>query len=159
MNRKKKYIVPAFTIFEVTVVLAIMSVLITIISTSVNRFNEQLKVSTDVHTELNHWRSVRSVIWNDFYMADSIQCEMGELTLFTDGSAINYKVQDDYLHRKTSNEWLNLNVEAESIYKEEKNEAVTFHMLFPWKGEPMDLSYHYQTAVDMKINNYFDRLN
>ncbi len=135
-----------------------MSVLIAIISNSVNRFNEQLKVSTDVHAELNHWRSVRSVIWSDFYHADSINFGNGELTMFEDGKEAAYKIIDDQLHRRSNADWFNLEVEAERIYQEEKNEEVVFHMLFPWKEVPMDLSYHYQTAIDGKVNAFFDRL-
>ena len=158
MNKNKQNKVSAFTIFEVTVVLAIMSVLITIVSASMNRFNEQLKISTLVHEELNHWRSIRSVIWNDFYYADSIQLQTGELAIYTAKSEVKYKVQDEHLYRLNTLEWIDLDVEAETIFEEEKSNASVFHILFPWKGESMDLSYHYQPGIDLKMNDYFDKL-
>ncbi len=159
MNKNQQHKVSAFTIFEVTVVLAIMSVLITIVSASMNRFNEQLKISTDVHEELNQWRSVRSVIWSDFYRADSIQLQSGELAIYTAQNQVSYKVQDEHLYRSNTLEWVDLGIEAESIYEEEKSNARVFHILFPWKGESMDLSYHYQPGIDLKMNDYFDKLN
>ena len=159
MNKLGRPSVSAFTIFEVTVVLAIMSVLIAIISTSMNRFNEQLKISTEVHDELNHWWATRSVIWNDFYMADSIQFQAGELTLYNSVQTTLYKIQDDQLQRSFNDQWTNLEIESESISAEEKDGSYSYHIHFPWKGESMDLSYHFQAGIDIKMNAYFDRLN
>lgn len=159
MNKPSTQHIAAFTIFEITVVLAVMSVLITIISASMNRFNEQLKVATEVHAELNHWRAVRSVIWSDFYAADSIRLTVGELTLFSEEHSTLYKIQDDQLHRSLDNISVNLEVEAESIYAEEKAGTNSYHMTFPWKGGTMDLNYHFQAGIDIKMNAYFDNLH
>jgi len=148
----------AFTIFEVTVVLAIMSVLITIIFTSLNRFNERLKIANDISMELNSWRSIRSAIWRECYTADSMSCRNNELHLNLDDRVIQYKVQDDNLHRRQGDDWVDLKINAEAIYPETKNEVTVYHIDFLWKQEVMALSYHDQPAIAARINNYFNDL-
>ncbi|MDG1332923.1 MAG: hypothetical protein P8P74_11385, partial [Crocinitomicaceae bacterium] len=94
MNKKEEHI-DAFTIFEVTVVLAIMGVLIGLIATSVNRFNEQLKMTGDINQELNEWFAFRSNLWSELYACDSIQSVDQELTLFAQNRVIKYKLEDE----------------------------------------------------------------
>ena len=62
-------------------VLAIMSVLILIITLSTNRFNEQLKVSNDIKSELNSFQLIRANLAQDFYHASAVKLENGELIL------------------------------------------------------------------------------
>ena len=102
----------AFTIFEVTVVMAIMGVLISIISLSLNRFNEQLKTGNDIGIEMNHFRAIRSTMWREFYTSDSISMIDNELNLYIKSSTIKYKVEGDLLHRKTNADWQIMNLEV-----------------------------------------------
>ena len=145
-----------FTIFEVTTVLAIMSILISIIYVALSRFNEQLKVANDITAEMNNWRMVRSTIWKDFYQADSIQCHENNLTIFTQGNQLEYKIVDDHLHRNKNGADVTLGFEVESIYEKREGDISTFYMDFPWKNEIMTLSYAYNPAIDLEINNYFE---
>lgn len=158
MIKRGKHSIAAFTIFEVTVVLAIMSVLITIISYSLNRFNEQLKFTSDINQELNEWRAVRASIWKEFYTTDSIQCVNGELHLFSGDRIVDYKIVEESLHRRHGTDWTDLKMDAEAIYEEKKEASSIFHIDFLWKQEVMALSYYYKPAVDLQINDYFDRL-
>ncbi len=159
MNKEKRHSVPAFTIFEVTVVLAIMSLLISLMASSLNRFNEQLKVSTDVHAELNHWYAVRASIWQDFYQADSILMEAGAMYLYRDEGVASYRVSEGTLERSSGADWMSMDISAESVYMEEKQGASICHVVIEWKDRPMDLRYHFQPAIDLGINNYFNTLH
>lgn len=157
MNKRAQHI-DAFTIFEVTVVLAIMGILITIIATSVNRFNEQLKMTGDVNQELNEWFAFRANLWSELYACDSITTERGELLLFGKKRVVKYKLEEDKVMRSTGFDWQETKTKAESIRLEEIDDKTTVIFDFKWKGDIMTLSYYFEPDVNDKINNYFARL-
>lgn len=160
MIKKKRHIIlDAFTIFEVTVVLAIMSVLITIISFSLNRFNEQLKMSNDIGLELNQWRAIRSTLWREFYFSDSITIKNNILSIYSFEKEVNYKVDNDILYRKNNSDWNNLKLETEAIYEVATKDSRSFNIDFMWKNEIMTLSYPYNPTANIKINEYFNQLS
>ncbi|MFK7784160.1 MAG: Tfp pilus assembly protein FimT/FimU [Crocinitomicaceae bacterium] len=157
MNRKEQHI-DAFTIFEVTVVLAIMGVLIGLFAVSVNRFNEQLKMTSDINQELNEWFAFRSNLWSELYKSDSIQSIDGELLLFTDQKTVKYRLDDEEVMRFSGNDWQPTKMEAESIRLDREDEHTTVIFDFKWKGELMTLSYYFEPAINHKINTYFATL-
>lgn len=159
MKNRKGNRIEAFTIFEVTVVLAIMSVLIGIISFSLNRFNEQLHNSSNISAEMNEFRAIRSEIWREFYFADSITEQKGELSIYMKDQTAAYKIADGRLHRSTGIGWTDLNLEMEAIHSEPLEDATVYHLDILWKGDVMHLDYHFQNGVDKKINEYFNKLN
>lgn len=159
MTNKKRNRIDAFTIFEVTVVLAIMSVLIGIISFSLNRFNEQLHNSSKISAEMNEFRAIRSEIWREFYFADSITEKNGELSIYMKDQTAVYKIADGRLYRSTGNDWKDLNLEMEAIHSEPREDATVYHLDILWKGDVMHMDYHFQHGIDKKINEYFKRLN
>lgn len=157
MNRKEQHI-DAFTIFEVTVVLGIMGVLIGLIATSVNRFNEQLKMTSDLNQELNEWFAFRSNLWSELYACDSIQSVEKELVLYSNKRIIKYKLEDEGVMRSNGTEWQTTKSKAESIRLETENDETTVIFDFKWKGELMTLSYYFEPDVKNKINDYFAQL-
>lgn len=159
VERKKIASIKAFTIFEVTVVLAILGVLITIISVSLNRFNEQLKINNDVHEELNHWMLVRANMWREYYDADSLVFESNQLTIYQPNRAIQYKEEGELLMRKEGmSEWKSMKVELTSIVSEE-NEGKTFIIFsFPLKNDIMELKYYCKENKKNIVNTYFDKI-
>ncbi len=157
MNRKERHI-DAFTIFEVTVVLAIMGALIGLIANSVNRFNEQLKLTDDLSQELNEWFAFRSNLWSELYASDSVQSVDKELILFSPKRTIKYKLEDEDVLRSVGSEWQTTKTKAESIRLETENEQTTVIFDFKWKGELMTLSYYFEPDVKNKINHYFAQL-
>ncbi|NVK64018.1 MAG: type II secretion system protein [Flavobacteriales bacterium] len=157
MSRKKQHI-EAFTIFEVTVVLAIMGVLIGLIAVSVNRFNEQLKMTGDINQELNEWFAFRSNLWSELYSCDSINSQGGELLLFENNKVIRYKLEEENVMRSTGFDWQDTKTKAESIRLEEVDEKTTVIFDFKWKGDLMTLSYYFEPDVKNKINDYFAHL-
>ncbi len=158
MSSMKRYI-PGFTILEVTVVLAIMSVLITIITGSVNRFNEQLKVSGEIHQELNHWYAFRSSLWKELYLADSVLQKEQSIFIYNDQKEIRYRMENDVLMRSVNEaNWTSVKIGVESLKLEKKEEGtfVIFDVL--WKGEAMRINYYFKPDLKTEINSYFEHL-
>lgn len=152
------YRVSAFTIFEVTIVLAVMSTLISIIAVSLNRFNEQLKMSSDIRIELNEWYAVRSVIWKDFYAADSVEMVANEMHIHTADGLRSYRISEGILERSNGAAWISMRMETEELYIDTLRSAEVCHMGFMWKEKPMDLRFAFQPGVDVRINRYFEQL-
>lgn len=156
MNKLISHKVDAFTLFEVTVVMAIMSVIISIISLSFNRFHEQLKVAQDISSELNHFRMVRSTLWKDFTAADSIVFASDEIQVYNNASVIKYQATNETLHRKNhTDDWQDLELDVESIYVDSVSGMKDYHINFLWKGEEMNWNFLDQPSLAMRINNQF----
>ncbi|MCE3297042.1 MAG: hypothetical protein K0R65_2756 [Crocinitomicaceae bacterium] len=156
--RDNKYI-KAFTLFEVTVVLAIMSIMLTIISVSLNRFNEQIKNSSEIHQELNHFYIVRSNLWRELYESDSLTCDQNTLQIYKGTDRVDYTIEDELLQRKSlRSEIENMNLAVESIKTVEKDGEQLIEIAFIWKEEIMKLSYLNKAHLDLKINRYFEEL-
>lgn len=159
VKRTKIGYVNAFTIFEVTVVLAILGVLITIISVSLNRFNEQLKINNEIHEELNHWMLVRANLWREYYDADSLQLISNQVIIYQPDREIFYKEEDEHLMRKEgSNEWQSMKVELESIVSEEIEGKTFIIFSFSLKNEVMELKYYCKKNKKNSVNTYFETL-
>lgn len=159
-ERKLTYRLKAFSIFEVTVVLALLGVLITIISVSLNRFNEQLKINSEIQTELNHWMLVRSSLWKDYYNSDSLQFDGTIVSLFQKNRIVHFQEMDDELYRKENDlEWRSMGVELEEILLQEDKNKKYVQLSFPVKGELMELHYYFRTNKKNVVNQYFDQLN
>lgn len=157
MSKKTQHIA-AFTILEVTVVVAIMGILIGIIANTLNRFNEQLKFSSDIHQELNEWFAFRANLWNELYQSDSIHFEENQLNIFDKGIPTLYKLDDESLLRKKEADWIDTKMKASNIaFIEEKGDQIV-HIDFSWKGDVMPLEYYYRPEIRNQINAYFDEL-
>lgn len=135
-----------------------MGVLIGLIAVSINRFNEQLKMTGDLNQELNEWFAFRSNLWSELYACDSLRSNEGELALFTDNGAIKYRLDEEELMRSNGNNWISTKMEAESIRLEKEDDQTTIIFDFIWKGELMTLSYYFEPDVKNKINDYFAQL-
>ncbi len=157
MSKKQQHIA-AFTILEVTVVVAIMGILISIIATTLNRFNEQLKYSSDIHQELNEWFAFRANFWNELYQSDSIHFEQNVLHIFDGGIPTSYTLDDQSLLRKKEADWVDTKMKASTIaFPAQKGDHIV-QIDFNWKGEVMPLEYYYRPEIRNQINTYFDEL-
>lgn len=139
-------------------VLAIMGVLIGLIATSVNRFNEQLKMTGDLNQELNEWFAFRSNLWSELYACDSIKSIDNEVLLFAQNRVVKYKIEGEEVMRSTGKDWQITKSKAESIRLETEDENTTVIFDFKWQGELMTLSYYFEPDVKNKINDYFAKL-
>ncbi len=135
-----------------------MGVLIGLIATSVNRFNEQLKMTGDLNQELNEWFAFRSNLWSELYACDSIQSIDQEMILFSENRVIKYKLEDDNVMRSNGTDWQATKSQAESIRLETEDDQTMVIFDFKWKGELMTLSYFFKPDVKNKVNNYFAQL-
>jgi len=152
--------IPAFTLFEITVVIGIMSVLITIITLSLNRFNEQLKQSANMQNELNQWYQFRSNLWRELYLSDSLVLDKEILSVYKGKVAVQYKVDEELMYRKsTSTDWQNTNIPTETIKEEITDDKRFLAFNFLWKGDLLKLTYLCQESSKNKIDNYFETLN
>lgn len=151
--------ISSFTIFEVTMVLAIMSVLILIITLSTNRFNEQLKISNDIKSELNAFQLLRANLSKDFYHADQVRLKNGELILTKELGEIKYTINDGFLSQVRGNETISLNILVTDIFETSLKEVPVYHIIIPWKNEELDLSFYYKPSVDLAINTFFEEYN
>ena len=154
-----KHSIPSFTIFEVTVVMAIMSVLVTMISFSVNRLFESLHKTEVIHGELNAFYRLRSTLWYDCVTADSMICENNELYVFQNTRKVNYSLDEGMLVRTCDGITMPMEQATEEITATETEAGVRINFQFNWKGEL--LNWHFVNRPDRagNINQFFDRRN
>jgi hypothetical protein len=156
MKFNRKNSVSAFTIFEVTIVLGLMSAIISIIAVSFNRFNEQLKNSSEIHAELNTFFAFRANLWNELYTSDSIVCQKNQVIIFKNNKAVEYRIEEDILERKSDEYWVKTNFLMLGIQEEIKDEDQIISFTFDWKGESMKLHYFCKPDLKHKIDHYFE---
>lgn len=157
MKRNKQHI-DSFTIFEVAVVVAIIGVLVSIITLSLNRFNMQMKVSQDIQTELNQFLQLRSTIWTDFYQADSVSMTEGELIIYENDQERKYRNDEGVLMLNRSGEWNATEIELEELQLIEHDEYQEVQFVFIWKDDFITLSYPLQNDIGDRINKHFRTL-
>lgn len=151
--------IAAFTLFEMTVVLAIMGILISIIAVSLNRFGEQMKQSSEVQGELNQWYQFRSNLWRELYVSDSLIMNKDVLSIYKGTQAVQYKVDEEILLRKNeTTDWQTTNISAESIKESILDEKRFLEFSFIWKGDPLKMTYLCQESIKYRIDSYFEKL-
>jgi hypothetical protein len=169
MDKRKINTVQAFTILEITIVAAILSVLITIITVALNRFNEQLKVNQEIQKELTNWMLVRSNLWTEYYYADSIHLVENMFVFCQPHRNVYYKIDDEQLMRKeihlissieasSLEEWRGMNVLISSITKDTMKDQQSVVLAFPLKGEDMELRLPAQKNKADLVNTYYEQL-
>ena len=147
--------VNSFTILETTIVLATMSILVTIIMLATNRFNEQLKNNISIQQELNTFYAFRSNLWRELYASDSVDYQHETITIYKNNRPILYTIENNELLRKAEKEWVNTGFPMIELKKEIENEDKIVYFVFDWKGEPMKLSYLCRAEIQQKIDNHF----
>ncbi len=159
MNKNNRHSVPSFTIFEVTVVLAIMSVIAGMVTFSTNRLFESLHTTENLHTELNEFYRLRSTLWYDCITADSMTCAENELHVFHKSNEIAYQIDAGILFRTSQGIRRSLQREIDEIVAIPTDKGLKIQMNFPWKGET--LQWHFLNRPDRagSINQYFEQRN
>lgn len=147
----------AFTIFEVTVVLALLSTIVTLLMIAVNRFNEQLKNSSELHKELNDWFAFRSNLWNEFFYADSLSVQKNTVSIYAPERTVMYRKSGEWLERNTGTEWQPTGIKIEGIEEEQAEEGSSINFFFEWKGEPIHMAFRRQQDVKAVVNSYFEK--
>ncbi len=151
---------PAFTVFELTVVIAILSTLVMLIMFGFRRFNEQLKNAADISTQLNTWRMERAGMWKDFFTADSVHIQTDEVQLFRHTDRITYRAEEGRLFRKMNDlEEVAFSLPEASIVKVEQNGKVCAEFHFALNDvTPMTMTCYPLSSRKQEIDTYFNRL-
>jgi hypothetical protein len=154
----KNQFLKAFTILEVTIVMALMSLLIGIVFSAVNRFQEQLYRDQRVKGELSLFFVLRANLWQELDACDSVQHLDKTLTLFSDHRVISYKAEKEMLWRKENGafEPVPACLKDYKYSNDDKGEQVTF--LFQLEREEIQLRYQFQNQLTDRVNVYFNTL-
>lgn len=159
MNKGKRHSIPSFTIFEVTVVLAIMSILAAMVSFSVNRLFDSMHTTETIHTELNNFYRVRSTLWYDCITADSMQCANNKLHVYSDAKEVNYHIEEGILFRTKNGISKSMEREMEEIKATPTEFGIKIQMRFEWKGETLEWEFLNRPDRAGSINQFFERRN
>jgi chaperonin cofactor prefoldin len=149
--------IPAFSLFEVTVVLGLMSLLIGIIYTAMNRFQEQLYKDQEVKQELSDFFVFRANLWRELDECDSAAMVNDVLYLYQADNAILYKnVAGDLLRKREK--------ETDFVATKQRVESISLsgskvQFLLAWKKEQIAIEYLFNGTVSNQINAYFDALS
>lgn len=157
MSSSMRNSVPAFTIFEVTIVLAIMSVIVSMVAFSVQRLFGQMQVTEEIHAELNNFYKVRSMLWYDCITADSIVFGEQQFAAYSKGSEIQYRLEADAMIRTQNGLDQDLKLEVNSLEKREVEGGSELVLTFDWKGEPLEWRFFNRPDISDGINAFFDR--
>lgn len=154
-SRKATYRLSAFSVLEVTVVIALMALLSGLFFAALNRFNEQVRVEGAIKNELNNWFAIRSNLWRELDEADSMSIRPNSVTLFSGARSVRYFVQEDALWRNTGSDDANLNIPMLAIRQQQADRRECVEFLFDWKNGEMSLRYPLRSDLSAQVNNYF----
>lgn len=146
----------AFSILEVTIVMALVALLSALFFGAMNRFGEQVKNETDLRNELNRWYAIRSNLWRELDDADSIHVEKDHAQLFLGKRTVEYNLMDGRLFRKVGEEQTDLELAMNGIKQEEHNGRAYVTFLFDWKKDEMALRYPLRSTAANQVNHYFE---
>lgn len=169
-NRPHIHRIPAFSVLEVTIVIALMALLGGLFFGALNRFNEQIANETQIKNELNDWFLVRANLWRELDEADSIRVTENRAELFLPApqgsrevSKIAYFISEDRLFREAGQlsrqsaqpEAQDMLIAMNTIALEEHNgrRYVAFNM--DWKAEEMVLRFPLRSSIAHSVNHYF----
>jgi hypothetical protein len=159
----RSYRVPAFSVLEVTIVIALMALLGSLFFGALNRFNEQIANETRIKNELNDWYVVRANLWRELDEADSIRVSDNRAELFFPNphsaggvSKLAYFISDNRLFRKTEEtDDKDMQIAMNAIALEERKGRRYVAFKIDWKQEEMILRFPLRSTVAGNVNHYF----
>jgi len=146
---------PAFSILEVTVVIALMALLSALFFGALNRFNEQIANETKIKNELNNWYVVRSNLWRELDEADSVHVKENTALIWHNKTNVSYRIENDELVRTSGEIITPMQLEMTSIKQENRRGNAFIEFTVRWKNEDMVLSYPVKASATDRINTYF----
>jgi hypothetical protein len=146
----------AFSILEVTIVIALMALLGGLFFGALNRFNEQIANETHIKNELNDWFVVRSNLWRELDEADSMTVKDNKAEIWLDGNEVAYTIVDNRLYRKTgASEAADMKIAMNAIELEEQRGRRYVAFKMDWKNDEMVLRFPLRATVAGRVNHYF----
>ncbi len=147
----------AFTIMEVIIVLVILSILLTIMLFSLNRFQLSLKVNQTLMEEINQFESFRATLRQQLYNSDSVVTTKDNVFIYSNQGKIHYQIIDEYWYMiKDNTEPFPINVKADQIevYKIKETEWIDIPV---YLGETKTvISSPKKMDTSNEINDYFN---
>ena len=154
-NNTVSHRISAFSILEVTVVIALMALLSGLFFGALNRFNEQIANETKIRNELNNWFLVRANLWRELDEADSVLVKANTAVIWHANKAVTYSIEQDALMRLAGETRTSMNLEMSSIKREQRQGSTFIEFSVRWKNEDMVLSYPEKASITERINTYF----
>ena len=160
MNSANKNI-PAFTILEMMIVLAISSIIISMVYFTYTMLTKQLYIFSNENIEINNYTTINKQIKNDFFNCVAVKSTKNELVLtMREGNTIQYSVVGKTVQRKT-----NTTEEKLPVYLFSHNFRNTKPLLanktyyctfdFDVLGEKITCTYSKNLGIKAFINTYF----
>lgn len=157
MNNNQSHItrLAAFSILEVTIVIAMIALLSALFFGALNRFGEQIHNETLIKNELNDWYVIRANLWRELDEADSILVKDNHASIYSNARKIDYSIVDNKLFRTIGELKMDMKIEMNAITLEEikNHQFVAFNVA--WKNEDMILRFPLRSSVASKVNHYF----
>ncbi|MBI3237699.1 MAG: hypothetical protein HYZ43_02460 [Flavobacteriia bacterium] len=159
MNNNRPHIarLTAFSVLEVTIVIALMALLSALFFGALNRFGEQIQNETQIKNELNDWFVVRANLWRELDEADSIHVTNNQATIYFGKTQTLYKIMDNRLIRVINETEMDLKLEMNAIQLEETKGRQYIAFKVNWKDDEMVLRYPVRSTVANNVNNYFSQ--
>ena len=151
--------IASFTVFEATVVVAIIGILLTIVSTSINRFNEQLKNRSLIAERMNAMLMLRSTLHTQYYDADSLNCSPGNLVLYKNADSVVYRSIDGQLSIQKGSRQDLFDLEVHNLDKEQIEEQSFITLELNWTPENVKIRLPERAFPVQRINPFFKKAN
>jgi hypothetical protein len=151
---------PAFTIFEVVMVLAIMSCLVAIVSASINRLGEQVKTAQEIQQDLTKFYEFRSNLWRECILSDSITNIHHGIQLWKDGIAVQYKSEGGDLQRSTDGSiWRSTGFTVIESKSSMVQTSAYMELQIQWKAQEINFRFPKKATLKQRIDSYFLPVN
>lgn len=148
----------AFTVLEIVLVMALTGVLISILFSVLQRFNAAVSNEVKIKSELNAFFMMRSTIWKDLDLMDSLQVESkNEVVLFKENERIVYKAIENGCERMVSNGTYTFPITLNEVTYLKNSGINKLQLSFEWKGRNLTISYPLRKSPAEAINNYFSK--
>lgn len=151
--------IKSFTILEALVVIAMIGLLISIITSSLNNFSKQLKVTSDISDEITSFRLLRSTIWSDLYNSDSTYIVDETIYIKKNEEQISYSSTQGRLVRHSNNDVDEFNVFIDKIGITTKDENHFVSLNFILGGQNIEMIYPLESNLKQRIQHYFNKKN
>lgn len=150
--------IPSFTIYEVLVSISIMSLVIGIVNSITNKFQNQLFVSSEINQQLNKFLIVRSNLWHELYLSDSVRLTKDTLKIYSTQKNCKYYIDNQELTRETfgsSNQITKTKLKALRIFSTMKANASTYFIVFQLGGHVIPFQFSNGIELKTTIDNFY----
>lgn len=147
----------AFSILELTVVLSLTGLFVSLFFLSVNSFNKTLQQEITIKNELNTFFQFRSTFWLDLEKADSLHLTKDKLSCFHSNDLIIYQVLNEKLSRQHGDHQTLFEIGARTIDKMVINHKELVEFKLDWKNREFSLFYPLRKHNHNEINSYFNQ--